>query len=294
MRIADHRVATVALCLWPLHAWSQPPVESRPADQRLQLIEQKVKLLEVLVNSPLAKGQTGSGDAEAVALLQRRRLLLDQARQALGAQQPDEAAKFLDEALARTSQAGRGAAGKGAELSEAAVQASLANLGEQIATYRGTLQTMAREGSSAAARALLATVDGLSVEAAKLVADGRNVEANRKMTEAYRRVVEGLSRLQAGQTVTLSLKFDSPAEEYAYEERRFQSNEMMVGMMLDEGRASGDRRRMVEEFAGEAKRMRSDAAALAAAGNHAAAVTVMEKAVVQLNRALQTMGVPVF
>ncbi len=294
MRIADHRLATVVLCLWPLHAWSQPSAEPRPADPRLQLIEQKVKLLEVLVNSPLAKGQAGSGDAEAVALLQRRRLLLDQARQALGAQQPDEAAKFLDEALARTSQAGRSAAGKGAELSEVAVQASLANLGEQIATYRGTLQTMAREGSSAAARALLATVDGLSVEAAKLVADGRNVEANRKMTEAYRRVVEGLSRLQAGQTVTLSLKFDSPAEEYAYEERRFQSNEMMVGMMLDEGRASGDRRRLVEEFAREAKRLRSEAAALATAGNHAAAVTAMEKAVAQLNRALQTMGVPVF
>jgi hypothetical protein len=65
-------------------------------------------------------------------------------------------------------------------------------------------------------------------------------------------------------------------------------------MMIAEGRADGDKRRMVDGFVQEAGKLKSDAVSQAINNNHKEAVTAMEKAFTQLNRALQTMGVPAF
>jgi cellobiose-specific phosphotransferase system component IIA len=131
-------------------------------------------------------------------------------------------------------------------------------------------------------------------ESRKLDAAGRMGDANKKMAEAYKLQVEEISRLRAGQEVVMSLKFATPADEYAYEQKRFHSNEILVGMMIGEGRAEGDKRRLVDGFLTEAGRLKAGAIEQSINGNFKEAVSLMEKAVAQLNRALQTMGVPVF
>jgi len=65
-------------------------------------------------------------------------------------------------------------------------------------------------------------------------------------------------------------------------------------MMIAEGRAEGDKRRLVDGFVREADRLKADAISQAINNNHKEAVAAMEKAFVQLNRALQAMGVPAF
>lgn len=258
-------------------------------EQQARLVEQKLKLVEMLVNSPAAKAS--SADPAAAAALDKRRQLLDEARQAAVERRWQQAGRALDEALVRAAQ-GK-AATAGAELAEGASRTSLKNLGEQLASYRASLDTLVRSGRPGAAE-LLARSDALAAEAKAMAIAGRFDDANRRLGEAYRLVVEGLAKLQAGQTVTLSLKFESPADEYAYEERRFASNELLVAMMIDEGRAEGERRRLVESFGTEARQLRQQAQTLASRGDHKAAVSAMEKASAQLNRALQAMGVPVF
>lgn len=261
-------------------------------EQQRRLAEQKLKLVEMLVNSPKAQASAASGDAETAALIERGRDLLKQARDALAAQQYAAAGQALDAALQSVSRANSRNAGG---LSDSAQKQQLQEISEQVASYRASLAELVKsKGNASTAKATLQRVDALAEEGRRLAAAGHFGEANKKMAEAYKLEVEEVARLRDGEEVVMSLKFDTPAEEYAYEQKRFHSNEILVGMMIGEGRAEGDRRRLVDSFVKEATKLKEDAAALAQSNRHKEAVTVMEKAAIQLNRALQSMGVPVF
>jgi hypothetical protein len=280
--------------LWLCFALVLPAAAQTVPDpeQQRRLAEQKLKLVEMLVNAPAAKVAAASTDAEVAGLIERSRSLLANAREALAAERYPDAAKALDEALRSVSRASSRNAGG---LSDSVQKQRLQDMGEQVATYRSSLVELGQHPQKGAeAKAALGRVDGLAEEAKRLAAAGRLGDANKKMAESYKLAVEEISRLRAGEVVTLSLKFNSPAEEFAYEQKRVQSNEILVNMMIAEGRADGDKRRMVDSFIGEAGKLKSEAANLAIGGNHKEAVSAMEKAFAQLNRALQTMGVPAF
>ena len=283
----------VSVLLLACLAMALPVAAQTAADpeQQRRLAEQKLRLVETLVNAPAAQA-AAARDGDAAALIERGRGLLKEAREALAAGRPADAAKALDEALRSVSKAGgRGAA----ELSDSVQKQRLQDMGEQVASYRGSLVELAKDAKSgAAAKSALERVDALADEARRLAGAGRLGDANRKMAESYKLAVEEISRLRAGEVVTMSLKFNSPAEEYAHEQKRFQSNEILVNMMIAEGRAEGDKRRMVDGFVQEAGRLKAEAINQTANNNYKEAVTQMERAFVQLNRALQVMGVPAF
>ena len=284
------RLSAGLLCLalvLPALAQTAPDPE-----QQRRLAEQKLKLVEMLVNAPAAKAAAASKDGDSAALIERGRSLLATAREALAAQRYPEAAGALDEALRSVSKANSRNAGG---LSDSVQKQRLQDMGEQVATYRGALVDMQKHPKTGGeATAALGRVDALAEEAKRLAAAGRLGDANKKMAEAYKLAVEEISRLRAGEVVTLSLKFNSPLEEFAYEQKRVQSNEILVNMMIAEGRADGDKRRMVDGFVNEAARLKSEAAGHAMNNKHREAVEAMEKAFTQLNRALQSMGVPAF
>lgn len=288
-----HEFATALSLICLLAALPAAAQPAKGTDQQQRLAEQKLKLVEMLVNSPAAQASGASSDSETAALVERSRELLKQAREDLAAQRHAEAAQTLDEALRSVSRANSRNSGG---LSESAQKQRLKDMTEQVATYRASLADLARtQGGATSAQASLQKVDALTEESRKLAAAGRLGDANKRIAEAYKLEVEETSRLKAGQEVVMSLKFDSPAEEYAYEQKRFQSNEILLGMMIAEGRAQGDeKRRLVDGFVREATKLREEAAAQARSNGFKDAVATMEKAIVQLNRALQSVGVPVF
>lgn len=265
------------------------------SDPRQRLIEQKIRLVETLINSPAAKNAAYGREAESAALIEKGRKAIDDARQALAEGRHDDAARLLDEALRSASSASRKMAPGDGSLSESAQRKTLQDLGDQVEMYRKSLSELAGDrDKGAAARTLLAKIDALVSDSRQLSSTGRLGDANKKMAEAYKLAVEEMSRLRAGQEVVLSLKFDTPADEYAYERKRFASNEIMVDMMIGEGRAEGDKRKLVDGFLEEGRRLGGQAEVQANAGKFADAVKVMEQASAQLIRALQSMGLPVF
>jgi hypothetical protein len=284
-------VSVLVLCSGIMALPAAAQTAADPEQQQQRLAEQKLRLVEMLVNAPAAQAAAAKG-GDAAALIERGRGLLKEAREALAAQRPVDASKALDEALRSVSKAGgHGAAG----LSDSVQKQRLQDMGEQVATYRGSLVALAADAKSgAAAKSALERVDALADEARRLAGAGRLGDANKKMAESYKLAVEEISRLRAGEVITMSLKFNSPAEEYAYEQKRFQSNEILVNMMIAEGRAEGDKRRMVDGFIQEAGRHKAEAINQTSSNNFREAVTQMEKAFVQLNRALQAMGVRAF
>lgn len=288
----SHRFIARLVLLFAIAAQAVAAETALDGEQQHRLAEQKLKLVEMLVNSPKAQAASSNGDAETAALVVRARELLKQARADLAAQRYLDAAGALDEALRNVSKANSRNAGA---LSDSVQQQHLQDMSAQLASYRTGLADLVKaKGTPASAQATLARVDALADEGRKLAAAGHLGEANKQMAQAYKMAVEAISSLRAGQEVVLSLKFDTPADEYAYEQKRFESNQVLVGMMIAEGRADGDKRRLVDGFLKEAARIREDAAGLARSHNHKDAVASMEQAVIQLNRALQSMGVPVF
>ena len=262
-------------------------------DHQRRLAEQKLRLVEMLVNSPAAQAAASSREGDTAVLIERGRSLLRDAREALAAQRPADAAQALDEALRSVSKANSRNAGGG--LSDSVQKQRLQDMSDQVAAYRLALVDLAKSpANGAGAQAALQRVDAIADEARRLAAAGRLGDANKKMAESYKLAVEEISRLRAGEVVTLSLKFNSPAEEYAYEQKRFQSNEILVNMMIADGRAEGDKRRLVDGFIQEAGRFKADAISQTINNNYKDAVSLMEKGFTQLNRALQVMGVPAF
>lgn len=283
----------VVLGIFSSVAFSQGSAGDAAAEQRKRLIEQKLRLVESLVNSPAAQASAYGREAETPALVLSGRKLLDRAREALAANQLEGASVALDEALRQASKASARISNQPGALSQSVQQANYKNLSEQIVGYRGGIDDLARQGNDTA-KSVAARIHALQAEAGRLGDAGQFGDANRKLADAYKLAVETISTLRAGQTVMLSLKFDTPAEEYSYERKRFQSNEILVDMMIGEGRADGERRNRVDGFVRDGRKLAGQAGDQANSGDFKGAVAVMEQASVQLNRALQIMGVPVF
>lgn len=279
------------LLAWALFcpsAISQTASGDESNTEHKRLIEQKIRLVESLVKAP-----ANQGDGETPPLLAVWKTFLDRIRIAMAANQFDVAATEVDEALRKAIKASQRPAGKADPQATETQEAGFATLTGQIATFRTALEELAKQGSTDA-RAAVARIGELQADAARAAEAGRWPDANRRLSDAYRLAIESISRLRAGQTVTLSLNFETPRVEYDYETRRFDSTSLMVNMMIDDGRAAGERRKLVDGFNREGGRLRLEAGGQAQSGDYKAAIATMENAVGQLNRALQVMGVPAF
>lgn len=283
----------LAAGLLPPVAMAQSP-DPAASEQKKRLIDQKIRLLETLLNSPAAKNAVHDAAGESTSLVVHAQQIINQARQQSAEGRYDVAGKAVDDAMKVVSKATRRQASETSFVDSAQRKIYL-DQSEQIATYRRSVIDLSRDPQLAdAARSLLVRVDQLVAEAAQLSAANRLGEANKKLADAYKLVTEDIARLRQGHEVVMSLKFDTPAEEFSYEEKRFGSNQIMVDMLIADGKADGDRRKLIDPLLAEAARLKREAEMHAQNGGHREAVKAMERANGQLVRALQMMGVPVF
>jgi hypothetical protein len=276
--------ATATLC-----AHAQP----KPAD-RQALVTQKARLVEQLLASPKVQAAQNSGDTTVQAALERARSLLREA-----AQDSDTAQAELrvNEALRLTSQATRPQDNARAAAAAAAAPGAATRQGElreQVTEYRRAIVTavQARGAAAGLAGSKLASLDSHLAEAQRHQDSDRSAEATAALEQAYRVAVETLSALRAGETVAIELKFNTPADEYAYELKRYHGHETLLSQTLAEQPLPGAARTAVNQRADEARALQARAADSAARGDHATGVKLLEDAVKQLFRALQAAGMP--
>lgn len=283
-------ITVILLAALSFSAKAQQPTD----DPRRLVAEQKIRLMENLLAAPMAHKAEASGNQEIRALLAKARQLLEAARSDLAIKKYEHAARTLDDALRTVSSASSALSRNDPGLTEGAHRARNTELIEQIQTYRASLaETVAQTGSEQAVAAL-GRLDKMAAEAQELMQREHHGEANKLLGNAYRHAVISLSRIRAGQTVVLEVKFDSPADEFAYEQKRNRSHEMLVNMTLEERRAKGPLRETVARRADESKKLRQLAEAQAAAGDYKSAIKTLELATGELVQALQGMGVAAF
>ncbi|HEY3327319.1 MAG TPA: hypothetical protein VGK14_09120 [Novimethylophilus sp.] len=256
------------------------------------LVKQKLLLLESLLNSERIRQLQASGGDEARNRVANAVKLRDQARSWLAGGDIGAAAKAVDESL-RTATAVSAAAKSAPLLDNQWQQKQNADLEQQVRGYRTAIgETLKKQGKTGDAR--LQGLDRLLAEAAGDTAAERHGEANRKLAQAYRLAVTMLSELRAGETVVLDLKFDTPADEYAYEQKRNRSHEMLVEMMVQEGKAEGSNRARFDQLVEAGRQLRLKAESMAETGDYKGAIEQLENATGQLVKALQLTGMPVF
>lgn len=283
-------LALVADVMFPFSADAQQSADG----QRRLVVEQKIRLMESLLAAPRARQAEAGGHVEAQTLFARARQLLDAARGKLAIKDYEGAGRALDEALRAVSSGSSALYRDGSSLSEDAHRAQNAELLEQLQTYRASLVEAAGVPEGGIASAAVVRLDQMAATAQELMRAERHREANKILGEAYRHVVTALSQIRAGQTVILELKFASPADEFAYEQKRNRGHEMLVNMILEEDRFQDTMRDTVMRYLDESRKLRARAEEKAAGGDYKSAIKTMELATGQLARALRAVGVPVF
>jgi hypothetical protein len=256
------------------------------------VVEQKLKLLENLLNSPRSAQLAAGKDAEAASLMAQARRGVEEARTALAAGDVAAAGALLDQALKASSTASARATRGGA--ADAAQRNRNRELLEELNSYRVSLNEAVKEKGSVVGAATVQRIDQLTAQAAEMTAAHRHAAAGKLLAEAYGMAVATLSELRAGQTVTMALKFDTPADEYAYEQKRHRSNEMLIEMLITEGKVDASRRQILDRYLEESFRLRSQAEQAARADDYPAAIKIMEKANDQLMNALRASGLANF
>lgn len=241
---------------------------------RRALVTQKSRLLEQVLASP------------------RARTLLAEGRQAADAGETLRAEAAVDEALrlVTTATSARSTAAR----ADGTLPLRNAELLQQVSLYRSALVTALAARKDRQQTSTLAVLDQFVAEAEKASAVGRHDDANKSLTQAYRLAVISLSEVRAGETITIELEFDTPADEFAYEQRLHQSHELLVDMAVAERKPAAEVLALIAQQVTHARVLRGRADERATAGDHAAAIKLMEQATGHLVRAIQAAGVPVF
>ncbi|UCH52409.1 MAG: hypothetical protein JSW09_07205 [Pseudomonadota bacterium] len=173
---------------------------------------------------------------------------------------------------------------------ESRARARYAQLQERIREFRDALARVALPNTVAPAD--LATVDRLTREAEQHAAQGRWTEAVTVLARGAEKVETELSRVLDRQTVIHPLSFAGAADEYAYEQERFRSLQLLTQLMLAERPELAASRATIEGLMASSVQMRDESAALAASGDVSGALQRLEEATNTLVRVLRMSGVP--
>lgn len=261
---------------------------AREATPRQPVLVQKARLIEQLLGSAKVRAVEAGADADAKATLALARSALAEARAATDDKIGET---LLNESLRLLMLATRGVS-DGAAAGEAQARRNAA-LREQVAAYRADLVKSAQARSQPPPPALAALDQHLDAAQA-LSRSARHADAGELLAQAYRLAVDMLVALRAGETVTIELRFDTPADEYAYELKRYRSHQLLVEMTLDERRPDAAVRSTMDRHTQQAEALHKSAADSAGAGDHRAAIQALEQATQRLVRALQAAGMPVY
>ena len=252
------------------------------------VVEQKLRLLEGYFSSATAERIINGGNARATDALSRARGLVVDARDALSDGDAARARSLADDALRSFTAATRMA--RQPESSSSAERTRYEELRGAIASFREILTTARRTGATGSGPGIdLPSLDAETARADSLAEGGYHARANAVLVEVYQGAMASIAAARGGETVVYRLEFETPADEFEYENERFRGNELLLEMLLSGG-ASDNAKTLARRFREQAQARRDAAMAQAAQDDVPGAIASMEEASALLARALRTLG----
>lgn len=162
---------------------------------------------------------------------------------------------------------------------------------QDLDMFRESFDAVATERGAVAKGVLDEAVFRQRVAGAEaLAAKQEYPEAYAMLDGAYHQLLYALKHLRDRETVEYELEFLTPADEYAYEIRRFESQRMLLKMLITESPPEGQRAEQMQQLLSSADARHQLADAKAAAGDYAEALAAEEAAVADLVKAMRLAG----
>lgn len=128
-------------------------------------------------------------------------------------------------------------------------------------------------------------------QADQLVSSGKEKEGIVLLGKAMHEIDTEISKMRSGDTLTRSLSFATPQEEYRYELERNDTHMMLINVYLAEKPVDGEARGKIDQHLEGAKAFRIKAEEMALAGKYQDAIREMESSTVNIIRAIRATGV---
>lgn len=259
-------------------------------------VQQKEEFVRKLLDDPAAAERIkASRDKQAAELLSEARDYHQHAQSLIRAGDLAGAEKFLDRAI--------GHAGKARQLAPDAGRRTIAErfefsrlLGGVESLRASYVRHRPKSDGTPTSRgfdAEIERVDALIDDARTLAAADQVGAAIKAAQHAERGLITGLSRLLGSATILYSQRFDTPAEEFAYELERNRSYEELVPVAIGELKPPAQAVRGIEGHVARNQGLREQAKVHAQRQDHPAAMRALRSGTEQLQRALALAGVVV-
>ena len=149
----------------------------------------------------------------------------------------------------------------------------------------------AEKGNKKQVEQLAEKTRNLIKQADQHVSSGKYKEGIELLGKAVHGIDNKINEMRSGDTLTRSLSFATPKEEYQYELERNDTHLMLVNVYLAENPAEGEVRSKIDQHLDGARMFRKKAEDMASAGKYQDAVREMESSTVNIIRAIRAMGV---
>ncbi len=241
------------------------------------------KLLET---SSAARQIDSSKAPEAMQRRDKARELHRAARQALDQDNLEKASALLAEARSAFFDAVRFAAPE--EVTAKKLENDYLLRLESVQALLGAYKRVSGEKSAKGLNDTVAQIEKSIAASGELAKQRKFADAKAEIDRGYLVAKAGLTTLRSGDTLVRSLNFASKEEEYHYEIDRNNTHQMLIKVLVDDKKASGD---MIQSYLskGQALRQRADEAATRKAYDEA--VKLLEEATSELVRAIRNAGI---
>lgn len=273
-----------------------PPPANAPESAASRLAGNKIDKVQLtsnldsvgkLLESSSAARQIDSSKApEAMQRRDRARELHSAAKAALEQGNLEKASALLAESRSTFFDAVRFAAPE--EVSAKKLENDYLLRLESVQALLGAYKRVSDEKSAKGVSETVAQIEKSMAAAAVLAHERKFKEARAEIDRGYLVAKAGLTSLRSGDTLVRSLNFATKEEEYHYEIDRNNTHQMLIKVLVDDKKASGE---MVQAYLskGQALRIKADEAASRKAYDEA--VKLLEESTAELVRAIRNAGI---
>ena len=256
-------------------------------------VKQKLLFAEMMAGSQGAKRVMASQNDEAKQLvIEAKKLAADARNKSLAGALP-EALIMANQALKLLSEA-TGLVPDDEELAQLAedYKTGLAEIRGYEKSYRANLKSLEKQGAVAEdVKFDEKTFAELLAKAQSLAEQKNYVHANKLLQQAQVTLTGALHKMLDSKTLVYDLKFETPADEYGYELKRFASYEELIPIAIEAKKPAPGAVKLMESFLDKARKRRDEAQSKADAGDYPSAIGMMLQATKTVRRALRMIGV---
>lgn len=256
-------------------------------------VKQKLMFAEMMAGAQGAKRVLSSQNDEAKQMVVGAKQLVKDARTKSMVGALPEALDMANQALKMLSEATRLVPGE-EELAELAenYKNMLAEIQDYQKSYRNNVKSLEKKDGLDASIKYDEKKFAQTLAAAASFAQQKNyVHANKLLEQAQTTVTVALHKMLDSKTLVYDLKFETAADEYEYEVKRFMSYEELIPIAIEAKKPAAGAVKLMESFLVKARKRRDEAQGKADAGDYPSAIGMMLQATKTVRRALRMVGV---